>query len=78
VVEVTSVDQSVDYADSLIVPVISPTLSYRVGKWVRSIPTLLDENGGAFPTEHVYLYALRHSYTQRHADAGCRWTRCRS
>jgi integrase len=51
-------------------PVISPTLSYRVGKWVRSIPTLLDENGGAFPTENVYLYALRHSYAQRHADAG--------
>ena len=51
-------------------PVISPTLSYRVGKWVRSIPTLLDENGSAFPTENVYLYALRHSYAQRHADAG--------
>jgi integrase len=51
-------------------PVISPTLSYRVGKWVRSIPTLLDENGCAFPTENVYLYALRHSCAQRHADAG--------
>jgi integrase len=51
-------------------PVISPTLSYRVSKWVRSIPVLLDENGTAFPTENVYLYALRHSYAQRHADAG--------
>ena len=51
-------------------PVISPTLSYRVSKWVRSIPTLLDENGTAFPIENVYLYALRHSYAQRHADAG--------
>ena len=51
-------------------PVISPTLSYRVSTWVRTIPTLLDENGSAFPTESVYLYALRHSYAQRHADAG--------
>jgi integrase len=51
-------------------PVISPTLGYRVSKWVRAIPTLLDENGGAFPSESVYLYALRHSYAQRHADAG--------
>ena len=51
-------------------PVISPTLSYRVGKWVRSIRTLLDDNGTAFPIENVYLYALRHSYAQRHADAG--------
>ena len=51
-------------------PVISPTLGYRVSKWVRSIPTLLDEDGSAFPIENVYLYALRHSYAQRHADAG--------
>ena len=51
-------------------PVISPTLSNRVSKWVKSIPALLDENGTAFPSESVYLYALRHSYAQRHADAG--------
>jgi integrase len=51
-------------------PVVSPTLSNRVSKWVKSIPTLLDENGNAFPSESVYLYALRHSYAQRHADAG--------
>ena len=51
-------------------PMISPTFSNRVSKWVKSIPTLLDENGGAFPIENVYLYALRHSYAQRHADAG--------
>ncbi len=51
-------------------PVISQTLSYRVSKWIRSIPTLLDESGGPFPIDLVYLYALRHSYAQRHADAG--------
>ena len=33
-------------------------------------PALLDENGAEFPSESVYLYALRHSYAQRHADAG--------
>ena len=51
-------------------PLISATLSYRVGKWAKAIPTLLDENGGPFPRGDVYLYALRHSYAQRHADAG--------
>jgi integrase len=48
----------------------SPTLSYRVSKWVRSLPTLFDEDGSVFSRERVYLYALRHSYAQRHADAG--------
>jgi integrase len=51
-------------------PVISPTLSNRVSKWVKAIPALLDENGSEFPGGRVYLYALRHSYAQRHADAG--------
>ena len=50
--------------------VISATLGHRVSRWVRSIPTLLGEDGSAFPIENVYLYALRHSYAQRHADAG--------
>jgi integrase len=49
---------------------ISPTLSNRVSKWVKAIPPLVDEDGSPFGSEHVYLYALRHSYAQRHADAG--------
>jgi integrase len=49
---------------------ISATLGYRVKKWVRAMPALIDEDGGAFPRAEVYLYALRHSYAQRHADAG--------
>jgi len=48
----------------------SPTLSYRVGKWVKSLPALFDEDGSVFGRERVYLYALRHSYAQRHADEG--------
>jgi integrase len=49
---------------------ISPTLSNRVTKWIKTISPLLDEDGSEFAREHVYLYALRHSYAQRHADAG--------
>ncbi len=48
----------------------SQTLSNRVTKWIKQIPTLLDEDGSEYGREHVYLYALRHSYAQRHADAG--------
>ncbi len=48
----------------------SPTLSNRVTKWIKQIPPLLDEDGTEYGREHVYLYALRHSYAQRHADAG--------
>ncbi len=48
----------------------SPTLSNRVTKWIKTIPPLLDEDGTEYGREHVYLYALRHSYAQRHADAG--------
>jgi len=50
--------------------VIAATLSYRVGKWVKQLPALVDEDGREFPRDRVYLYALRHSYAQRHADAG--------
>jgi integrase len=48
----------------------SHTLSNRVTKWIKRIPPLLDEDGTEYGREHVYLYALRHSYAQRHADAG--------
>lgn len=48
----------------------SPTLSNRVTKWIKRIPPLHDEDGTEYGREHLYLYALRHSYAQRHADAG--------
>ena len=44
--------------------------------WVDSIPALLDEgldgNGlnTLYPRDRITLYAFRHSYAQRHADAG--------
>lgn len=51
-------------------PLISATLSFRVSRWVKAMPELLDDSGTTFPRSDVYLYALRHSYAQRHADAG--------
>jgi integrase len=51
-------------------PLISATLSFRVSRWVKAMPELLDDTGATFPRSDVYLYALRHSYAQRHADAG--------
>lgn len=39
-------------------------------KWVKSLPPLLLHDGTAFNKDEVTLYAYRHSYAQRHADAG--------
>jgi len=52
------------------IALIPATLTSLVGRWVKAMPALLDEDGAAFPRDEVYLYALRHSYAQRHADAG--------
>lgn len=44
--------------------------------WVENIPTLVDErlddegNPAPYPRSEIVLYGLRHSYAQRHADAG--------
>ena len=44
--------------------------------WVDAIPALLDEGLEAnglnipYPWDRITLYAFRHSYAQRHADAG--------
>jgi integrase len=48
----------------------TPTLGFKVARWVKQLPTLYDEDGSSFPHDRVFLYALRHSYAQRHADAG--------
>jgi len=48
----------------------SATLSFRVTKWIKQLPTLFDEDGSEFPRNRVYLYALPHSYAQRHVNAG--------
>ena len=46
------------------------TLSEVHRAWIDSLPppTVLD--GTAFPRQYLVLYAYRHSYAQRHADAG--------
>jgi hypothetical protein len=41
--------------------------------WVDTLPPLLVRHGGtevAFDKSHVFPYAYRHTYAQRHADAG--------
>ena len=49
---------------------ISPTLSNRVTKWVKNDPGAARRGRQRVRPRDVYLYALRHSYAQRHADAG--------
>jgi integrase len=48
----------------------TPTLTFKVARWVKQLPTLFDEDGSAFPRDRVFMYALCHSYAQRHADVG--------
>jgi integrase len=46
------------------------TMGSSVSKWLKRLPDLVLEDGTPFPKTDVYLYALRHSYAQRHADHG--------
>lgn len=39
-------------------------------EWVDALPPLLLPDGGEFDKANVVLYSYRHSYAQRHADAG--------
>ena len=49
----------------------SPTLSNRVDEVGQADPAAARrETAPRYGRDHVYLYALRHSYAQRHADAG--------
>lgn len=38
--------------------------------WVDQLPDFMLSDGGIFPTSAVVPYAYRHTYAQRHADAG--------
>ncbi|WP_433258595.1 hypothetical protein ACQPYK_24025 [Streptosporangium sp. CA-135522] len=40
------------------------------GPWTGSLPALQLEDGREFDKTSVFLYAYRHSFAQRHADAG--------
>ena len=51
-------------------PVAGPGLVGRHRAWADSLPPLLRADGTEFPKSKVTLYAYRHTYAQRHADAG--------
>jgi hypothetical protein len=48
----------------------SAALGRAVRSWVDALPQLLAPGGEEFPRDLVFPYAFRHSYAQRHADAG--------
>jgi integrase len=45
-------------------------LEQRHREWVDALPALRTDDGAEFDKARVVLYAYRHSYAQRHADAG--------
>ena len=45
-------------------------LEVRHREWVTGLPTLRTRDGGEFDPTRAVLYAYRHTYAQRHADAG--------
>lgn len=46
------------------------SLAFRHRQWIEGLPTLRTVDGTEFDKARVVLYAYRHSYAQRHADAG--------
>ena len=46
------------------------SLSFAHREWVNRLPELTTADGTPFDRRRVVLYAYRHSYAQRHADAG--------
>jgi integrase len=51
-------------------PVGDSVVASRHRSWVSSLPPLRLEDGREFDKDAVFLYAYRHSFAQRHADAG--------
>ncbi len=51
-------------------PFTESMVSSHHRSWVTSLPPLLLEDGREFDKDAAYLYAYRHSFAQRHADAG--------
>ena len=51
-------------------PIVDSTVPSHHRAWVDALPPLLLEDGREFDKAAVFLYAYRHSYAQRHADAG--------
>lgn len=46
------------------------TLENQHRQWVDALPPLLTDNGTEFDKTKIVPYAYRHTYAQRHADAG--------
>jgi integrase len=51
-------------------PISIDMLDNRHREWADSLPTLRTRDGAEFDKARVIPYAWRHSYAQRHADAG--------
>ena len=51
-------------------PVSDSVVASHHRSWVSSLPPLRLEDGREFGKTAVFLYAYRHSFAQRHADAG--------
>ena len=46
------------------------SLGFHHRAWIERLPVLQTPDGGEFDKTKVVLYAYRHTYAQRHADAG--------
>jgi integrase len=51
-------------------PIVDSVVASRHRAWADSLPALRLEDGREFDKTAVFLYAYRHSFAQRHADAG--------
>ncbi len=51
-------------------PISIDMLDNRHREWVDTLPTLRTRDGAEFDKNRIIPYAWRHSYAQRHADAG--------
>ena len=51
-------------------PLTVPALSAAHRDWVTSLPPLLLPDGAEYDKDRIVPYAYRHTYAQRHADAG--------
>jgi integrase len=47
-----------------------PALSHAHRDWINSLPPLLRADGTEYDKDRIIPYAYRHTYAQRHADAG--------
>lgn len=53
-------------------PLPASTIKGVIDRWRDTLPQLIGVDGRPFDRDQIYPYAFRHSYAQRHADAGVR------